>query len=86
MSGEDVGRLRAQAENAKAINRGRTSYSFKAFSCAHIASAFNFEIEIKNIVIVALRTFEFSHRLGQYRTERSGLATGQQYYIPFYSS
>src|SRR5712672_1963173 len=54
-------------ENTKAINRDRTSSSFKTVSCAHIASAFNFEIEIKNIVLVALRTFEFSHRLGQKR-------------------
>src|SRR5450631_1823309 len=54
-------------ENAKAINRDRTSCSFKTVSCAHIASAFNFEIEIKNIVLVALRTFEFSHGLGQKR-------------------
>src|SRR2546425_10483038 len=54
-------------ENAKAINRDRTSYSFKTVSCAHIASAFNFEIEIKNIILVALRTFEFSHGLGQKR-------------------
>jgi hypothetical protein len=50
-------------ENAKAINRDRTSYSFKIVSCAHIASAFNFEIEIKDIILVALRTFEFSHGL-----------------------
>ena len=54
-------------ENAKAINRDRTSYSFKTVSCAHIASAFNFEIEIKNIILVALRTFEFSRGLGQER-------------------
>ena len=52
----------------KAINRVRTSYSFKTVSCAHIASAFNFEIEIKNIILVALRTFEFSHGLDPQRT------------------
>jgi hypothetical protein len=51
-------------ENAKAINRDRTNYSFKTVSSAHIASAFNFKIEIKNIILVALRTFEFSHSLG----------------------
>jgi hypothetical protein len=51
-------------ENAKAINRDRTSYTFKTVSYAHIASAFNFEIEIKNIILVALRIFEFSHGLG----------------------
>jgi hypothetical protein len=58
-------------ENTKAINRDRTSYSFKTVSCAHIASAFNFEIEIKNIILVALRTFEFSHGLDPNRTSRS---------------
>jgi hypothetical protein len=56
-------------ENAKAINRDRTSYSFKTVSCAEIASAFNFEIEIKNIILVALRTYEFSHGLGHSRLD-----------------
>ena len=27
--------------------------------------AFNFGVERKNIILVSLRTFEFSHRLGQ---------------------
>src|SRR6516162_10009623 len=58
-------------ENAKAINRDRTTYSFKIVSRAHIARAFNFEIERKNIVLVALRTFEFSHRLGHERRFRA---------------
>src|SRR6266849_10122987 len=62
-------------ENAKAINRDRTSYSFKTVSCAHIASAFNFEIEIKNIILVALRTFEFSHGLGQKRKSDPAILT-----------
>jgi hypothetical protein len=31
---------------------------------ARIASAFNFEAEQKNIILVALRDFDFSHRLG----------------------
>ena len=48
-------------ENAKAINRDRTTYSFKIVLGARIARAFNFEIERKNIILVALRTFEFSH-------------------------
>jgi len=34
----------------------------------HIASAFNFEIEIKNIILVALRTLEFSHGLDPQQT------------------
>ena len=32
-----------------------------------MASLFNFEVELKNIILAALRVFEFSHRLGQYR-------------------
>src|SRR5262249_23504073 len=51
-------------ENAKAINRTRTSYSFKTVLGAYIASAFNFKNELKNIFLVALRTFELSHGLG----------------------
>jgi hypothetical protein len=52
----------------RAINRDRTSYAFKTFSCAHIARAFNFEIEIKNIILVTLRTLEFSHSLDPSQT------------------
>jgi hypothetical protein len=33
-------------ENAKTLNRDRTSYSFKAILGAHTASQFNFEIEL----------------------------------------
>jgi hypothetical protein len=54
-------------ENAKAINRDRTTYSFKIVFGAHIARAFNFEVERKNIILVTLRTFEFSHKLGHFR-------------------
>src|SRR5437773_6157789 len=46
-------------ENAKGINRDRTSYPFKTFSCVHIASAFNSKIEIKNIILVGLQTLSF---------------------------
>ena len=52
-------------ENAKAINRDRTSQSFKSVLGARIASAFNFVIKLKNIILVTLQTFEFSHGLGQ---------------------
>src|SRR5450755_3320587 len=58
-------------ENAEAINRDRTSYSFKAFSCTHVASAFNFKIEIKNINLVTLRTLEFSRSLGHFRPRQA---------------
>ena len=37
-------------------------------------SSLKFEIEIKNIILVPLRFFEFSHRLGQTRTLLLGAA------------
>src|SRR5262249_16345146 len=57
-------------ENAKTLNRDRTSYSFETVLAAHIASPFNFEIELENIILVALRVFEFSHSLGQELTSQ----------------
>jgi hypothetical protein len=42
-------------EKAKTLNRDRTSYSFEIVFGAQIASAFDFEIELKNIILVALR-------------------------------
>jgi len=54
-------------ENAKTLDRDRTSYSFNAALAAQTASPFNFEIEPENIILVALRVFEFSHRLGPSR-------------------
>jgi hypothetical protein len=51
-------------EKAKTLNRDRTSYSFEIVFGAHI------EIELKNIILVALRVFEFSHSLGQLQTLR----------------
>jgi hypothetical protein len=58
-------------ENSKTLNRDRTSYSFEIVFGAHIASPFDFEIELKNIILVALRVFDFSHSLGQERTHAS---------------
>ena len=54
-------------ENAKTLDRDRTSYSFNAAMAAQTASPFNFEVELKNIILAALRVFEFSHSLGPYR-------------------
>ena len=51
-------------ENAKTMNRDRTSSSLKVVFGVHIASAFNCKIELENIILVALRTFEFSYSLG----------------------
>ena len=48
-------------ENSNSCNRDRTSYSFEIVFGAYIASPF--EIELKNIILVALRVFEFSHSL-----------------------
>jgi hypothetical protein len=48
----------------KAINRDRISSSLKAVFGARIASAFNFKLELENSILIALRTFEFSHSLG----------------------
>jgi hypothetical protein len=50
--------------NAKTLNRDRTSYSFEIVLGAQIASPFSFEDGLKNIILVALRVFEFSHSLG----------------------
>jgi len=50
-------------ENAKALEHGRTSYSFKTSLGVHTVSPSNFAIEAKNIILIALRTFEFSHSL-----------------------
>jgi hypothetical protein len=55
-------------ENAKTMNRDRASSSLKAVFGAHIASAFNFKIELENIILVAFRTFAFSHSLGHEQT------------------
>src|SRR5262245_56171740 len=64
VAASDVGYGPRLCENAKTLNRDRTSYSFECVLGAHIASPFNFEIELENIILVALRVFEFSHRLG----------------------
>ena len=58
---ESVCRL---CEKSKTLDRDRTSYSLKAAFGAHTASPFNLEIEPENIILVALRLFEFPHSLG----------------------
>jgi hypothetical protein len=59
-SGIGLGRVKRR----KMLDRDRTSYSFKAAFGAPTQGSFNFEIEPENIILVALRLFEFSHRLG----------------------
>jgi hypothetical protein len=46
-------------KNAKTLNRDRRSYSSKTALVACLASEFNLEIELKNIIVVAFRFFSF---------------------------
>jgi hypothetical protein len=52
-------------ENAKTLDRDRTSYSFGAFLSGHTASLLKFSLELENIILAVLRASEFSHDLGQ---------------------
>jgi hypothetical protein len=49
------------------FDRDRTNYSFKTVRGARIAGPFDFEVELKNIILVVLQDFEFSHTLGHSR-------------------
>jgi hypothetical protein len=65
-------------ENAKTLNRDRRSYSSKTVLDAQRASGFNFEIELKNIILRRVSIFEFLHSQGHSRrfgrtTATSGL-------------
>jgi hypothetical protein len=48
-------------KNAKKLNRDRRSYSSKTALVAQLASEFNLEVELRNIILVAFRFFEFLH-------------------------
>ena len=54
----------------------RTSYSFKTGLGPSPASLFNFEVELKNIILVEFRVFEFSHSLGPSRRVCAGSKLG----------
>jgi hypothetical protein len=54
-------------KNAKTLNRDRRSYSSKTALVAQLASELNLEVELKNIILVALRFFEFLHSQGQFQ-------------------
>ncbi|MBR0840663.1 hypothetical protein JQ607_10735 [Bradyrhizobium liaoningense] len=43
------------------LNHDRRSYSPNAVLVVHRASGFNFEIELKNIILRRVSIFEFSH-------------------------
>ena len=54
-------------KNAKTLNRDRRSCSSKTALVVQLASEFNLEVELKNIILVAFRFFEFLHSQGQSR-------------------
>jgi hypothetical protein len=54
-------------KNAKTLNRDRRSYSSKTALVAQLASEFNLEVELKNIILIAFRFFEFLHSQGHLR-------------------
>jgi hypothetical protein len=59
-------------EKPNAPDCDRISCSFKTALGAYIVSQFNFDIDPKNIILVAFRFFVFSHGLGHYRTLDGG--------------
>jgi len=52
-------------ENAKALNRDRRSCSSKTVLVAQSASGFNFESDLKKIILRRASIFEFLHSQGQ---------------------
>jgi hypothetical protein len=64
-------------ENAKLLDDDRRSYSSKTALGHQLAIAFNFKIELKNVILVAFRTFAFLHSQGQSRHfERPTITSG----------
>jgi hypothetical protein len=51
----------------KRLKRDRISYSSKTALVVQHAIEFNLEVELKNIILVAFRYFEFLHSQGQTR-------------------
>src|SRR6476620_3441127 len=51
----------------RTINLDRRNYSSKTALVAQLASEFNLEVELKNIIPVVFRFFEFLHSQGQKR-------------------
>ena len=54
-------------KKAKRLKRDRISYSSKTALVVQHAIEFNLEVELKNIILVAFRYFEFLHSQGQSR-------------------
>jgi hypothetical protein len=51
--------------NAKLLKDDRRSCSSDTALSYQLAIAFNFKIELKNVILVAFQTFAFSHSQGQ---------------------
>ena len=51
-------------ENATPLKRDRRSYSSTTVLARKLASAFNLDDELKNVILVVLRSFAFSHSQG----------------------
>jgi len=58
---DDVGFGSWPCKNAKTLIRDRRNYSSKTVFVARLASEFKLEVELKNIILVAFRFFEFLH-------------------------
>src|SRR5262249_11895910 len=54
-------------ENAKTLERDRTSYSSKTDLALKLASNFNLDDELKNAILAVFRSFAFLHSQGQTR-------------------
>jgi hypothetical protein len=65
-------------ENAKTLNPDRRTCSSKTVLVAQRASGFNFEIELKNIILRRVSIFEFLHSQGQKRRFGRPSATSDQ--------
>src|SRR5450755_4593448 len=64
-------------KNAKRVKRDRISYSSKTALVVQHAIEFNLEVELKNIILVAFRYFEFLHSQGHSRhDDRAPMTSG----------
>jgi hypothetical protein len=52
------------------LNRDRRKHSSKTVLVVQLASDFNLEVELKHIILIAFRFFEFLHSQGQKRKSR----------------
>ena len=62
-------------KNARSLNRDRRSHLSETALVAQLASEFNLAIELKKIILLAFRFFEFSHSQGQTRTSSRSRTT-----------